>query len=140
MAKYSIVPAEESHLRILAQTLRSRDRDEARAAGFSPIRAVSGSFRRSLYRRSVFVDGALAAMWGVGGAITIGEVWLLTSPAIEKIPFGFAREGLREVSYMFTMYDRLRLAVHCNYSSAIRLATLWGFRPVSTSSFIIMER
>lgn len=140
MVKYEIVEARYEHIRPLALNLRYADIAEIHEAGFSPVRAIAGSFRRSLYRRTAFVNGHIAAMWGVGGVLTIGEAWLLTTPAIEKAPFAFVREGRREVANMLRLFYRLQLAVHCDYVQAIRLATLWGFVPMGGSPFIIMEK
>lgn len=140
MVKYEIVEARYEHIKDLALNLRYNDIAEIHAAGMSTVKAIAGSFERSLYRRSVFVDNEIAAMWGAGGVLTIGEAWLLTTPAIARIPFAFAREGRREVSHMLKLYSSLRLAVHCDYKAAIRLATLWGFRSCGGSPFLIMEQ
>lgn len=140
MARYEIIEARYEHIQPLALNLRYADVAEIHEAGFSTVRAIGGSFRRSLYRRTAFVNGEIAAMWGVGGVLTIGEAWLLTTPAIEKAPWAFAREGKHEVANMLKLFYRLQLMVHCDYTAAIRLASLWGFRPVGGSKFLIMER
>lgn len=130
MVEYSIVPAEPQHLRQLCAALRAEDRYELTCLGFKPMVALRRSFRGALFRRTAFVDGAIAAMWGVQGCALggVGQPWLLTTEAIERAPgSAFLREARREIAAMLDVYDRLENFVVADYARAWRFMQLLGF-------------
>ncbi len=78
----------------LARGLRESDRAEQIALGKDPKRILRFSFRHSLSAPEVCViDGEVAAMWGLGGDILSdeGQPWLMTGPAVERIPVSFVK-------------------------------------------------
>lgn len=129
MSDYIIVPALESHCDQLARNMRQGDKAEVHAAGMSSIKAVRRAFRASTLTRSAFVDGEIAAMWGLGGNLVseVGHPWLLTTPAIERVPRAFVREGKNELTKMLRHRSVLSDYVDAKYTGAVRLLEVLGF-------------
>lgn len=129
MVNYRIAEAQFSDIGKLCGSLRYDDWSEITCFGIRPFVAIRQSFKTSHLRRSVFVEDELAAMWGLSGVMLgdLGEPWLLTSPAIEKIPVSFVKEGRREIAQMLTLYRRLEGLTTQSYSRAHRFLEVLGF-------------
>lgn len=128
-ARYIIVDSERSHALMLRRALRTGDRAEIDAAGITDARAVWRSFSVSILCRTAFVDGEIAAMWGLGGTLMAerGSPWLLTTPAVEKVPFAMVREAKKHAEEMLAVRPYLANYVHARYTRAVRLLHLIGF-------------
>lgn len=128
--RVEILPATLDHVRLLAGSLRAEDVRECLASGGRPFKLLWRSWRSSqLLRRSAFVDGEIAAMWGIGGPwlSQTGIPWLLTAPAVERIPLRFLRECRSGMAEMLVFYPRLSNYVHADYTRSIRFLALLGF-------------
>lgn len=125
----AIVHAEPEHIRALADRLRDADLAEIQSAGLGPMKALWRAYRASIYSKVLFVDGEIAAAWGLGGEPLgrSGQPWLLTSEAVERVPFFFVREGRVEVEQMLRINPVLWGFVDDNYARAIRFLRLLGF-------------
>ena len=127
---YWIVPTTREHLLVMATKLRVKDLEELEAAYLTPRRALWRGFRRSLWTRTAFVDGEIAAIWGLNAPSAIGFVgvpWLLTAPALERAAFAFIREAKKEVARMLEQYPTLDNYVLASYQGAIRFLKIMGF-------------
>lgn len=125
-----ILPSTTTHVRELVDKLRPADRHEVERYGFPPNKAIWRSFKGSFMRRTAFIDGEIAAMWGVGGTLMgeIGQPWLLTGGAVEKISsLRFARIYQQEVLRMLKVFPVLVNYVDTDYTKAIRLLDIVGF-------------
>ena len=129
MVNYEIKESEFWHISQLCGTLRYDDLAEITCFGMRPFATIKACYKTSHLRRSVFVEGQLAAMWGLAGVILSGrgEPWLLTSKAIEKIPVSFVREGREEINEMLTMCHRLEGITTEAYPRAHRFLRALGF-------------
>ncbi len=127
--RYRIVDMKPAHLLEIRNRLRSGDAMEITCLGLGISRALWRSYRSSLISRTAYVDGEIAAVWGCGGSALggIGEPWLLTSPAIEKIPVSFVREARQEVNAMLGIFPVLQNYVAANYRQACRFLECVGF-------------
>jgi len=129
MVNYKIVDSDFSHISRLCGSLRYDDLAEITCFGLRPFQAIKGSFKTSYFRRSVFVENELAAMWGLSGIMLTGkgEPWLLTAKPIEKIPVSFVKEGRREIRKMLSMAPCLEGLTVESYSRAHRFLRVLGF-------------
>lgn len=127
--RYRIVPGHPGHIAALAARMRIGDSHELHALGMTAQEGARISLRESLYARTVFVDGEMAAMFGLGGSFISrdGQPWLLTTPAIERVPFAFARVGRQLVAEMLTHKPFLWNYVTAEYHAAVRLLEILGF-------------
>jgi hypothetical protein len=124
------VPAEQSHCALLAANLRQDDADEVRAFGESRIRAVNRAFRNGLMCRTAFVDGEMAAMWGIGSNVlsNVGHPWLLTTPVCGRVsPLTYVRIGKTQLAAMLALRPVLYDYVAAKYTRAIGFLKLLGF-------------
>jgi len=126
-----IYPSELRDVRELSNILREKDRQEALNAGVEPHKALYHSFKQGIYRRTAFVDGMLAAMWGVAGVTLglIGQPYLVTSKHVEDIsPIKFARIYRQEVEEMKKFFPILENYVDASYNEAVRMLEIAGFK------------
>jgi hypothetical protein len=123
------IPATIAHVYTLAANMREGDRAEMEAAGLDAKVALRKSFRAALIRETIFVDGEIAAMWGMGGdALSdIGTPWLLTTPAAERVPVSFLRVAKKNVATMLRLKPILVNYVDARYARACRFVEALGF-------------
>ena len=135
-SEIQIVPAEYKHLLALAPVMRTADRCEVMAAGMTPLKALFRSWRPSMIANAGFVDGEIAAVWGMIGSPLgrVGNPWLLTSAAVEKVPRAFLEIGREEVRRMLSLCPMLVGLVDPSYWKAVRFLAFLGYsfgEPVS---------
>lgn len=126
----NIVPSESWDVSKLRDNLRTEDVGEILRFGVSIQYALWRSYRRALIRKTAFINGQIAAMWGCGGAFlgNKGIVWLMTTPEVKKIsPLKFTRIYQQEVAILLKTFKRLENYVDAEYDSAIRLLDIIGF-------------
>lgn len=132
MVEVHIVDTTPEHVREIAKSLRPEDRQEIEAFGFPTNKALWRSYKSSILRKTALIDGKVAAIWGVGGTpLGNGEgcPWLMTSPLVEKVsPLRFARVYQEEVLKMLEIFPHLVNYVDSQYTKAIRLLDIIGFR------------
>lgn len=131
-----------SDLYALANNLRAADAAEITALGASPKSALRICFRNGILRQTAFVESdgnsEIAAMWGLCGAALsdVGEPYLLTTAAVERVPIATVRAGREAVGRMLRLRRELVGHVDANYTRACRFLELLGFtlgdpRPVA---------
>lgn len=133
--RVEIVDAEIEHVYLLVDRLRPKDLKEIQRLGIKPKRALYRAFKNSLMCRSAFVDGQIAAMWGIGVALRpglsplsdLGTPWLHTSDAVERIPLFFVRRAKAEVAAMLAIKKRLESWVDADYAEAVKFIRMLGF-------------
>lgn len=126
----NIVPSESCDVSNLRNNLRIEDANEILRFGVSIQYALWKSYRRAIIRKTAFIDGQIAAMWGCDGTFlgNKGRVWLMTTPEVKKIsPLKFSRIYQEEVKNMLKTFKRLENYVDAQYDSAIRLLDIIGF-------------
>lgn len=113
----------------LAKRLRDDDRAEIAGLGLNPRETLRLSFRHAIMRKTAFVDGELAAMWGLGGAMISdeGAPWLMTTPAVEKVRVSFVKIGKAQVAEMLRHRMFLCNIVQASYTRACRYLEVLGF-------------
>lgn len=128
--RYRVVPATMAHCYALARNLRDGDRKEIAVCGLEPRRAIRGCYRQSIFARTAFIDGEIAAMMGMAGVLLsdVGEPWLLTTPAIERLPTFFLREARKGVQEMLAIKPKLEGYVDASYEGACDFLTALDFR------------
>lgn len=134
-AACTVVPAEIGHVYALAAALRPRDAAEIAGVGISPKKALYRAFRNSVMCKTAFVDGEIAAMWGlcvglrpgVSPLSDLGVPWLHTSAAVERIPVSFVKIAKAELALMCVNRRRLESFVAADYPQAVKLLRILGF-------------
>lgn len=124
-----IVPSNIRDVYRLAANLRAGDRDEVLALGVDPRSAIRSSVRRGVMNQTAFIDGELAAMWGLSGTLLsdVGHPWLMTTPIAERMPVQFLKVGRKVVGSMLELRSRLENVAPASYTKALRLVEALGF-------------
>lgn len=88
-------------------------------------------FQCSYYRRSAFIDGYLAAVWGVEGTSLSSEglVWLVLSQYALKFPVAVLRHAKAEIRHLARTKTRLVTTLVPDDDAAHRLVIFLGFQP-----------
>lgn len=133
--RVEIVAAEIEHVYLLADVLRPGDAAELAGSGHSARKSLYRGYRNSILCRTAFVDGDIAAMWGLAvglrpGVSPLSDLavpWLLTSAAAARVPLSFLRVAKRELALMRQHRRRLESFVAADYAQAVKLLRVLGF-------------
>ena len=117
---------------IYALADRLRDEDLSEITGLlakSPREALRTSYRHAILRRTALIDGEIAAMWGLGGAMLSdnGTPWLMTSKLVERVPVTFVKTARAQLGEMLCHRRFLSNYVLATYRGACRLLEVLGF-------------
>lgn len=138
---HQILTATLAHVQELGKNMNAEDVAELKALGMKPHKALWRSWRMSMVRRALIVDGEVAAIWGVVGGIlgTTGTAWLLTGPKLRQMPsITVARIYRAEVEDLLETYQVIENLVDCSYIGAVRMLKIAGFsfdEPVPIGKF-----
>lgn len=143
-----IIETTPAHIALMAEAMDAVTRSTAEKIGMTPKKALWQSYRKSLVRKTAFIDGKIAAMWGVGGTVfsDIGQPWLVMTPEIEEHPFRVAFRYRKELNKFQYMFPCLEEYVDVTNKKAIRLLELMGFKlskniiPIGDGVFVRAER
>jgi hypothetical protein len=129
LARCLILPSKIEDVYRMAGRLRSDDEAEITSFGLNPREALRTSFRHAILRRTAFVDGEIAAMWGLGGAMLSdsGNPWLMTTPVVERVPVTFFKVGRAQLAEMLAQRAFLFNFVQASYRRACRFLEVLGF-------------
>jgi len=133
--RHAVVPATAEHVGMLAANLRAQDLAEIAGTGSTVKRSLWRGYRNSILVETAFVDGEVAAMWGlccgyVPGLSLLSDVgrpWLLTTAAVERVPVTTVREARRAVERMLMVKPVLENYVLASYDQAVRMLRMIGF-------------
>lgn len=127
--RHTVEPATMSHMNQIADRLRKGDRSEIEATGFTPRRLLRSLWKNSHVRRTGFVDGEIAAVWGCAGVLLspVGEMWLFTTPAVERVPMAFVKVARAEMSAILETKAVLVSSCLATYVQSVRLWKMLGF-------------
>lgn len=109
--------------------MRQEDRDEIwHLARVSPIEALSQGFHTCGYNRTVLLDGAVVAIFGISGKKgEVGIPWMLASHLLTKIRKPFVRECKEFLEEMSEDYQLLHNRVWSKNTEHIRWLKWLGF-------------
>lgn len=132
-----VVDSVAEHVNMLVENIRAEDRAEIEITGTPLRKGVWRSYRGTTMRRTAFVDGKIAAMWGVGGVLLsgMGHPWLLTTKQVDLVPLSVVRVGRAEVSLMLDAFPKLLNYVDASYERACRFIQMLGFTLDEPSPF-----
>jgi hypothetical protein len=106
------------------------------------------SYKLSLICKSIFIDGKIAAIFGISGILygDTGEPWMVVTPEVQKYPHKVAFRYRKELEEMQKMFPILEDWVDENNTKAIRMLSLMNFRidknriPIGDTMFRRAER
>lgn len=124
-----VVPSTVADVYALAAALRPDDRAEVESLGVTARAGIRRSFRNAILRKTYFVDGEIAAMSGLCGTMIgdIGEPYLMTTPAAERMPVMFIKQAKAAVAEMLHHKLRLEGYVDARYERECRMLKMIGF-------------
>lgn len=101
------------HCGQISRAVRSPQLAGAGALGLDAHRELRRCFEASCIRQSYFIDGKLAAMWGLTGTLSDpeGHVWLALNNVATQYPFRVAREAVRSLRGIFPYKHRLTTTI-----------------------------
>ena len=140
--KNIIIRATKLHdVELLSEVLRGKDNDEVCRLGLTPYDAIFESSNTSIWSKTAFVKGEIAAIWGVSGDLLseVGSPFLLTSSAVYCVtPLKFARIYKKQLSKMLKIFPVLENYVDAEYLESVRMLKIAGakiFGPEKINGF-----
>ncbi len=125
-----IIDCEAKHIREMAEKMDDRTAETALRLGMAPNKALWKSYKQSLYCKAAFINGKLAAIWGLGGVLfgEKGLPWLVLSPEADEYPMRVAFVYRQELKKMAKMFPVLEDFVDESHEKAVRMLELMGFK------------
>lgn len=125
-----ILDTAPEHLRLMASTMSADTAETALKLGMSVNQALWKSFKMSIYCKTAFINGKIAAIWGVGGSpfSDIAFPWLVMSDEAGEKPFKVAFIYRQELKKMQELFPTLVDYVNEKNEKAIRMLELMGFK------------
>lgn len=125
----TIVETRPEHIRMMAESMHERTSSTALRIGVSPRKALWRSYKQSIICRTAFINGKIAAVWGLAGTLMgeTGYPWLVMAPVADDYPFKVAFIYRQELKRMQGMFPVLEDFVDETHDKAIRLLELMGF-------------
>jgi hypothetical protein len=140
--KIEIIESRPEHVHLLGLLMNSEERAEAEAMGFDPHKLLWRTYRNSLIRKTVFVDGKIAAMFGCAGIMMglVGQPYLITSSAAREVsPIVFSRIYRKEVREMLKLFPSLENLVDSRYTRSVKMLRFAGFAIEEPKKLFSME-
>lgn len=109
--------------------LRHEHQEAFAGVGLNPHRELRNTLSQSSYRRAAFLDGRLAALWGVTGTMLspVGFVWLTLTNEAAGHPMLVLREARRQLDEIMATKSELITTVLRDDQAALRLCAFMGF-------------
>jgi hypothetical protein len=119
-----------AHIRDMAEVMQEQTSEIAKKMGAEPRRLLWQSYKRSFMCKSVFINGKIAAIFGISGVLygDVGMPWLILSDEVNEYPFRVAFMYKRELNKMQEMFPILQDYVDETNKKAIRMLELMGFQ------------
>src|SRR6185312_15187362 len=98
-----------SHIREMADKMHAETAQTALKMGVSPHKALWNSYKKSLICKTIFIDGKIAAIFGLAGSLfgEIGQPFLVMTPEVDEYPMRVAFVYRRELKKMAEMFPVL---------------------------------
>lgn len=128
--RITVVPSKIEDVYRLSAIMRPADWNELYVLGLAPKATLRRVYRDAVIRKTIFVDGKLAAMYGVCGNMIsdAGEPYLLTAKPVELAPKALIKHGLYAVAEMHQHFRILTGYVIDSYGGAKGLLEMLGFK------------
>lgn len=129
MANMEIVKTIPEHVLELAENMSADDIEMSKRLGVKANRALWRSFKRSLYCKTMIVEGKILCIWGLCGTLlgSKGYPWLITSSHAEEFPFKIAFVYRKELKEMLQSHPLLIEMADAKHEKSLRLLKLMGF-------------
>lgn len=130
-----VVQSTPEHLVELTKRIRHKDAQESLKLGFEPLVAITQCFKYAVLRKTVLINGEVAAVFGVTGSFFAEQntLYLITSEVVNQVsPLTFVKIYLQELEKMISTFNKLVCYVDVDYKEAVRLLELVGFEREQT--------
>lgn len=127
--KLQIVDGKRRFCGQIARTMRVEHHAALLKRGVSIHRELRRVFDLSYYSRAAFVDGHLAALWGMEGSImsSSARVWLILSQYAVRFPIAIMRQARAELAYVAGTKTEVLTTLIPEDAAAHRLVAHLGF-------------
>lgn len=135
MSQMAVVEGQPWHCGQMARVLRRSHRALLERMEVPVHREIRNSFDASMWRKSLMVDGRLAAMAGICGSVSSadGVIWLALAEDIGTRPAMIARIALRFLDEIMRVKRRLTTIVLKEDRRGLLFAYFLGFRVETTT-------
>ena len=127
------------HIRIIADTMRPRDRDEVRVGWeCEPEAAMAEALMQSYFARTMFYDLEPLCMYGLAPLMLMGgsaRFWIFSTAAIDRHPIAFARACRQGLHDLFLYAGLMTNFVDLNDAPAVKWMQWMGGEIIPVHKF-----
>ena len=131
MTTIAIIPAQASHIPLIAAHMRAADVTECHALGHAPAEALEGSLSASTMAWTGLVDDLPVAMFGVATPSLLdtstGIPWMLGTNAVDRHAQAILRRNKAYVARMSAAFPRMENYVDARNVTSIKWLNWLGF-------------
>ena len=133
MAVFEIVEAKRHHCGLISRKLRPEHLAAANETGMNIHHGIATQFDMSAYRKTLLIDGQVAAVGGVVATLASfeGHPWLALSEGATHFPVTVCREARRHMAQILAHWGHLSVVFFDADATALRFARFLGFRRAS---------
>lgn len=133
MTRFEIIEAKPHHCGFMARHLRAEHQAAVMGIGADCHRQLRLRFDTSDWRRSWLVDGRVAGIAGVCGALLspLGYIWLAFTQQALAHPVAIVKETRRQLADIMLTKRELVTLVLNEDTRSMRFAEFFGFEPVA---------
>lgn len=123
-------------------TLREEDLEECHALGLTAEETLTRCIAASTEAWCVYMGGAPLCAWGYRAVGTDADVWLLTTPLVERYPIAFAKEALRLSGLLETLFTAIHVECLYTYHRSLSWLDRLGFSQTGSTAagFVKLSR
>jgi hypothetical protein len=117
------------HIRDMAEVMHEQTAETAKKMGCEPRKLLWQSYKQSFMCKSIFINGKIGAIFGIGGILfgETGRPWLILSDEVNDYPFKVAFIYKKELEKFQHMFPILEDYVNQDDEKAIRMLELMKF-------------
>jgi hypothetical protein len=130
MPRLEIIPAQQTHCAEIAQSMRREQETALLTCGFDPLTEIMRAFEESLEPKAAFINGSLAAVFGVASPSLspVGALWFILTEHAMRCPLAVVKEARRQIDIAHRRYPQLITTLPPGDGRARAFAERLGFR------------
>lgn len=129
MPKVEVIEGKIQHCGMMSRMLRAEHLEAIEELGVSTHHSLRETFESSAYRKSLMIDGELAAMGGVAGSLcsSRGQIWFALTERARCYPLTVARVAKQQITEVMRTKRELDTVIIPNDKTSLRFVTFLGF-------------
>lgn len=130
MIRVEIIPTEFSHIRLLCENMREREREAFMTLGESPERVLTQEVAKNLLSYTGLADGKVVVIWGARCDTILSDeafVWAVFTEHLYEVPITMLRHSREGLDILRSNFKRFHGFVLGDFECSQRWLRWLGF-------------